>query len=358
MQTRRRLIVLVLLVLPAVAPFAATPATTHAVTLWIWHYEPALAPETLPIYEALLEAIPVEIPILMAVRSADEADRVREVLDPQRISFVVISDKVSAWARDRYIPFRRDGQRFVLVPDEKGVAPGRLGDVAVAYRLADLRNGVQLVKSPLDIEGGDVVVTDEHVLVGAGTILDNLPRFLWSRDLVVDEIARTFGREVVVVGDIDSELPHDHLDMYVAPAGPRHVVVGDPGLTLPYFEARYDLGVYGSQVADLGTFTRERQEEAQPIYDRVAAQLAARGFHVTRMPVLHGEDGEMLTWTNVVPDRRAGRSRVYVPDYGVPYLDRLARKTWRELGYETFPAPSAAIIRHGGAVRCVTNVLD
>jgi hypothetical protein len=354
MQTRRRLIVLAL---PAVAPFAAAPAAVHAVSLWMWHYEPALGPETLPMYEALLDAIPEEVPILMAVRSEDEANRLRELLDPQRLSFVVISDRISAWARDRYIPFRRDGQRFVLVPDEKGVAPGRLGDVAVAYHLADLQPGVQVVKSLLDIEGGDVVVTDDCVLVGAGTILDNLPRFLWSRDLVVDELARTFGREVVIVGDIDSELPHDHLDMYVASAGPRHVVVGDPGLTFPYFEARYDLGVYGSQVADLGTFTRERQEEAQPVYDRVAAQLSARGFHVTRMPVLHGEDGDLLTWTNVVQDARGGRSRVYVPDYGVPYLDRLARKAWRELGYEPFPVPSGAIIRHGGAVRCVTNVM-
>jgi hypothetical protein len=48
---------------------------------------------------------------------------------------------------------------------------------------------------------------------------------------------------------------------------------------------------------------------------------------------------------------------VYVPDYGVPYLDRLARKVWAEIGYEAFPVPSAGIIRHGGAVRCVTNVL-
>lgn len=358
MQIQRRLIVLGLLLLPAVGPFAAAPVAAPAVTLWIWHYEPALAPETLPVYEALLQAIPEEIPIVMAVRSTDEADHLREILDPERISFVTVTGKVSAWARDRYIPFRRDGGRFVLLPDEKCVAPGRLGDVSVAYRLADFREGVGIVKTYLDIEGGDVVTMDDLVLVGAGTILDNLPRFLWSRDLVLDEIGRTLGRAVVVVGEIDDELPHDHLDMYVAPAGPRHVVVGDPGLTLPYFAARFDLGVYGGQVADLGTFTRERQEEAQPIYDRVATQLAAHGLQVTRMPVLHGEDGEMLTWTNVVRDRHGGRSRVYVPDYGIPYLDRLARRVWRELGFDVFPVPSAGIISHGGAVRCVTNVFD
>jgi hypothetical protein len=76
-----------------------------------------------------------------------------------------------------------------------------------------------------------------------------------------------------------------------------------------------------------------------------------------RIPILRSVGGDLVTWTNAVMEVRHDRRIAYVPAYGIPLLDRAAQAAWRKLGYEPVPIRTRAVIREGGAVRCVTNAL-
>jgi hypothetical protein len=138
--------------------------------------------------------------------------------------------------------------------------------------------------------------------------------------------------------------------MYVAVAGPKKLLLGDPRLGLQAIGE-------GEDVRRFGRFATEKQEALAKEYDAVAAKLAEEGFEVARLPILHAEDRVILTWTNAVADTRGGRRRIYMPDYGLKRLDRMAQEAWSEAGFEPVPIDAEAVIVLGGAIRCVTNAV-
>jgi hypothetical protein len=100
------------------------------------------------------------------------------------------------------------------------------------------------------------------------------------------------------------------------------------------------------------------------VYEQIAGQLAAAGFRVERLPILHGERldearrGVVLNWNNVVTLDTAEGRQVFVPRYGVPALDRLAHEAWARWGFAVRPIHVRGTVVYGGAVRCVVNVLE
>jgi len=195
------------------------------------------------------------------------------------------------------------------------------------------------------------------VLVGATAITANLHRFDDRPEAVVGEIQRTFARRVVVVGEEFPRPPHEHIDMFVAVLDRGTLLVGDPALALPFFDAREELGVDDLSIRGIGSFRREVQEDAIDAYERIVVRLRAAGFAVRRVPILHDDLGELLTWTNAVVESRDGRRRAYVPGYGVPFLDERAHACWARAGFKVLPNRADRIIAHGGAVRCLSNVI-
>jgi hypothetical protein len=154
----------------------------------------------------------------------------------------------------------------------------------------------------------------------------------------------------VVAARRDSPLAREHVDMYVAVTGPRKLLLGDPRLGLSAIEE-------GEDVRRFGRFTAERQAALAKEYDAVEERLREEGFEVRRLPILHAEDGVILTWTNAVADTRGGRRRIYLPEYGLKRLDRRAQEAWAAEGFEPVPIDAEAVIVLGGAVRCVTNAV-
>jgi len=94
-----------------------------------------------------------------------------------------------------------------------------------------------------------------------------------------------------------------------------------------------DLVLEEGPVRELGTYRRQRQVDWAREHDVIAEDLAALGPRVTRLPVLHSEEGDLLTWSNAVLDRRGDEAAAYVPSYGVPLLDRRAHDVWRRPGF-------------------------
>ncbi|MHC4931609.1 MAG: hypothetical protein ACYTGV_05390, partial [Planctomycetota bacterium] len=130
---------------------------------------------------------------------------------------------------------------------------------------------------------------------------------------------------------------------------------GDPRLASDFLKVQFDPDAADPEARSVGIFSLQSQNEWIPGYEKLAAQLRRRGFRVERLPILHSDDGTILTWNNAVVERRSGVPIAYVPRYGIPSLDRLAFRRWEQLGFRVEPVRCTRIIAHGGAVRCLTS---
>lgn len=133
--------------------------------------------------------------------------------------------------------------------------------------------------------------------------------------------------------------------MYAVPLEDHTVAVGD---------VRAGMAILGD--TELVLDDAERQA---PRFDRAAELLAARGFHVVRVPalVLAGR-GSFATYTNALFDRRAGGKRVvYLPTYALPALDAAGRSFYEAQGFEVIPIDVSTIYRLNGSLGCLVNLL-
>jgi hypothetical protein len=101
-------------------------------------------------------------------------------------------------------------------------------------------------------------------------------------------------------------------------------------------------------------------EPTQHLFDAVAAQCAAAGYKIVRIPVVPALDGRTyLTYVNVLLDQQGGRRLVYLPFYrGAETLNAAARTVWASLGYEIRPVDCTTAYRHFGCLHCLVNVLS
>ena len=358
----RRALALLLLAGPVLASprGAERPAAsaTSAITTWVLHFDPRLNDLCFDAYADLLAAIPADARILVGVCTPDDAwlfeSRLGLDAAPDaRIAFVDSGRPVTGWARDRYVVFPRHGRPTLAIQPDEEVEPAYAGDAAVGRALLPRGPGLALLETRLRFEGGDILLSDDRVACGIGTFMANLE--FGEVAQVRAEIETLFGRKLIVLGTDPALLPHEHCDMYLAFPAPRTALVGDPTLALSYFDALQELGLEEGDIRGVGTFRRETQLKAAAAYEAIATQLAEEGYAVERVPALHSEEGEMLTWTNAVLERRDGGMRAYVPAYGVPLLDKRAHAAWVRTGCEVFPIRADKIVRQGGAIRCLTQ---
>ncbi|MCK6460191.1 MAG: agmatine deiminase family protein, partial [Planctomycetes bacterium] len=322
------------------------------VSTWVLHFDGEMRVACLPAYKDLLRELPKRTRILVGVTTADDARRFREEIgnadapDP-RVRFVEAGDWVSGWARDRYVFFAKDGKECLFLPRRDAVAPRRLGDLAIAKELRRIEPELEVIEGDLDLEGGNLLFTPDEVIAGPAAVSFNVAEGAAEAD-VRTRIEDVFGRRLVIAAAADSPLAREHVDMYLAVAGPGTLLLGDPRAALEALEA-------GEDVRAFGRFPREKQLALAEAYDGVKERLEAEGFKVSRIPILHAEDNVILTWTNAVVETRAGKRRVYMPCYGLKRLDALGQEAWRALGWEPVPITADALIVLGGGVRCVTN---
>jgi hypothetical protein len=332
------------------AASAGSAEDEGAVATWVWHFDGEMRVACAPTYRDLLKALPPTARIVVGVTTAEDARVFRDQMDldaapDARIRFVEAGEFVSGWARDRYVLFARDGKSRLLLPRRDAVAAVRLGDLAVAQELKRLAPEIEVIESDLVLEGGNLLFTRDEVIAGPAALSAN-----GGGAEARARIEEAFGRRLVVTAGADSPLAKEHVDMYVAVAGPRTLFVGDPR---PAIEALKE----GENVRRFGAFRAERQLALAEEYDRITKRLEAEEFEVRRIPILHADDGVIVTWTNAVAETRDGRARVYVPSYGLKRLDRLAHDAWEAAGFQPVPITAEAVVVLGGSVRCVTNTL-
>jgi len=130
-------------------------------------------------------------------------------------------------------------------------------------------------------------------------------------------------------------------------AGENRVVVGDPQLAKPLYNA-----MNFSDGPDFSTATQRQ-------FDSVAQAAAAAGYAVTRIPCVLARDGKTyLTFVNGIIDQRDGQRTIYMPTYqGQDRLNAAATNVWKNLGYRVVPIDVTSAFRFFGTLHCLVNVI-
>lgn len=290
-----------------------------------------------------------------------------------RVRFLPLDSPFTLWTRDTFVPLRRGpGRLRLLLRPEQLDTRDEFADRRAPELLAPLTRA-DIMEADLYVEGGNLLSDDRWAYVGYNAIHQNVSQVEYQAEFEY-RLSRQLGAPVMLVGSSEEPTPHAHIDMYLAPLGDGSVVVGDQTLAIRAIEAASgrELAQVEARFSQRGpgydgkpfSFAELVALNARPAFadrlDRVAQALIARGIRVHRVPVLvAGEDMDLpvISYTNVLLERRPVRV-VLLPEYGIPSLDAAARQAWTALGYAVRPIDVSRIADLGGAVRCLTQVLE
>ena len=319
------------------------------------HYTPSMDTRTMPVWRALFAALPADVDVAVAVPAARDFERFRAGLAEAgvpaltRFHPVVVGQPLTTWSRDRMAAL--DGGAVLAPPRVITGSGGRAGDWAAPFALARDVYGTTPAIAPFVFEGGDLAASRRFVFADVNLIGRNLGRGDATRAHLEGALARTFAQEVVWLGDAPGDVPEHHIMMYLVPLDDRRVVVGDVALGASLLTAETTRS--GATVPLDPEVTAHARR-----FDRVAALLTARGFEVSRVPVVVLEGaGSYVTYTNALFDRDRTGPVVYLPTYGLPTLDDDAAARYRALGFRVVPIDVTSIYRLNGSLGCLVNVM-
>jgi len=270
----------------------------------------------------------------------------------------------------------------------------RYGDSLVADFVANATD-LDKTQAPLYFQGGNVLIGDDFFFIGAdypaeslrylGTVLvpaagespaqlvdrlyreylDPVRRLIYlastipvpaeqRRSTVLDGAEWT--EEVFVGNRAGTVQPIFHIDMFVALAGGKRILVGDPRLA-----------------AELLEIPLQPHAMAE-VFDDIARSLDRLGFEVLRnpLPLAYVDDParRVRTWyfatsnNALVHAPATGRPAVYLPTYGhgawesLAVTDRLNRETWERLGFDvTMLGDFHPFAENLGALHCIKKYL-
>lgn len=360
--------VLVLTGEPARAPRLSGPILSecdgHLEDLVI-HYEPAAKEIVAPVYRDFLGALGDDARVHVVCADPLAYADLLAAVGPVACSLrpIVAGHPITAWSRDRWValqPAAPGGVTTLWSPRGEAaneIWPARAGDERVGGDIAAaLAGAVRARRSGLYFDGGDFLADGENVFVVPRVLERNVQQTVRSREEFLAALSREFKRRVILL----NEAPDHHAGMFMASVGGRTMLVGDPSLAREWVseEMAQQARVATSEFMGLPggpDFTAQTQR----LFDAVAAQCAAAGYRVVRIPVVPARDGRTyLTFVNVIIDQQGGRRRVYLPFYrGVERLNGAARSVWEELGYEVRQVDCTSVYRHFGCLHCLVNVL-
>ncbi|HET7500057.1 MAG TPA: hypothetical protein VFK02_03615 [Kofleriaceae bacterium] len=331
-----------------VAEDASAPLSRVAI-----HYAPSADRVALGVWRQLLAALPPRVEVEVEVAAAPDFDRLigklREagVDHLDRLHPVVVGTPITTWSRDRYAALVDDrGHGSILAPPRSETPfASRAGDARSPYAISQALYHREPHVADILFEGGDLAATPRWLFADANLVARNVGRGAADRASIEAELHRRFGQQLVWLGDAVGDVPRHHIMMYAVPLDDHTVAVGD---------VRAGVALLG----DTPLFLDDVDLQA-PRFDRAAAQLAARGFSVVRVPalVLAG-GGSFVTYTNALFDRRDDGTRVvYLPTYALPALDAAARRFYEAQGFAVVPIDVSPIYRLNGSLGCLVNVL-
>jgi hypothetical protein len=332
----------------------------------VLQYEPAAKAIVAPVYHDFLCALDRDVSVhLVCPDHAAFEDFVTAVGPvPCTVTPILADHPMTAWSRDRWValtPPATGGATTLWSPrGEAGeeVWPARAGDERIGRDIAAaLAPLVRARRSGLYFDGGDFLADSETVFVIPRVLQRNIQQTVRGRNELLRLLSGELKRRVILL----DESPDHHAGMFMASAGRKTMLVGDPSLAqeLIFTEMEQQARAPTNEFMNLPggpDFTAPTQH----LFDAVAAQCSAAGYKVLRIPVVPARDGRTyLTYVNALIDQQSGRRVVYLPFYrGVERLNAAARAVWQDLGYEIRPVDCTTAYRHFGCLHCLVNVLS
>jgi hypothetical protein len=332
----------------------------------LFHYVPSQEAVVADAYRDFLSAIDPRTRLVAVVPTGGSAaldaflGRIDASLAP-RTRVVEVEAPITVWSKDRALVLAPragvPGAKTTLVipvpPDPKWKE--RTHDWATLAAVASAMSDRFLVREiPLAFDAGDFAVTRDRVIVDVNLFEKNQGRGLDTPAKLQAFVRQLFARDVVLLGERPGDVPRHHLSMYMTPLGDGVILVGDPRAAIPVVGRDFAPGEVSPDTAeplraDFGDATLTR-------FDRAAADLAAAGYRIERVPVVPFDDKTYITYTNGVYETREGRI-AYVPQYGIAGLDALGRAAYERLGWTVRPVRVREAYPYHGTIGCLTNVL-
>jgi hypothetical protein len=318
------------------------------------HYAPSADRVALGVWKQLFAVLPPAIEVDVEVTAQADYDRFLRVVHPvhaERFHPVIVGAPITTWSRDRYAALvDEDGNGAILAPPRVETPfVSRAGDAKSPFAISQALYGRVPHVADIVFEGGDLAATPRWLFADVNLVGRNLARGDADRESIERELHRRFAQDIVWLGDAVGDVPRHHIMMYMMPLDDRTIAVGDirAGVAL----AAHEPAAAALPLDDIETEARR--------FDRAAELLAARGFHVVRVPVLVlAGAGSYVTYTNALFDRRAdGKRVVYLPTYALPALDEAGRAFYEAQGFEVHPIDVSPIYRLNGSLGCLVNVL-
>jgi len=345
---------------PLAAPPRLEPDSGGHLERVLLHFTPEAAEDLLPTYRDLLLALSDDTEVLVAVEAMPHYEELRRALgdlspglDLDALRPVVIGRPITAWSRDRFATARRGGRPLLVIPPQRvSPLPHRANDWIVPWILStELGGAVDATEAAFDFDGGDLIADERGVYATALLLERNRDRPTGQRSVLIEELRRMTGLDVVLIGGSPEEVPDHHIGMFLTPLGNGRAAVGDPAIAHRVLSGSGNDLPHGL-APDWSTSTRAR-------FETVARAMTEAGLDVTRLPLVPTLTPQVyLSYNNVLIDDRPDGRHVLVPQYGVDVLDEAAVTAWRRLGAEVHPVDVSRVFRHGGAIRCLAAVVE
>jgi Porphyromonas-type peptidyl-arginine deiminase len=338
------------------------------------HYVPRLEPLVQDAYADFLGTIDPATRLVVVLPRTDADDgetpqeRLGEMLariDPSgglgaRARPVEVDGPISVWSKDRAL---------VLGPDAEASRAGLVipvpPDPHWKERANDWRTLAQVAGAmperfyvrqlPLAFDAGDFDVAGGRVLVDDNLVTKNRSRGVSSVQELSKLVEGLLARPVLVLGASDGDVPRHHMSMYMAALDGGVALVGDPRAGMAVVGQGF---VPGEIDPDTGEPLRADFSDAMVArFDHAAADLAAAGWKVVRIPEVPFLDKTYMAYTNGVYETRGGKRIAWMPTFNLPELDARARAVYESLGWQVRPVRARALYAWHGTIGCLVNVL-
>jgi hypothetical protein len=352
------------------------PEDTGSIGEILVHYTPGLEPLVADAYADFLGTLSPATRIVAVVPKPDERERVDRPRDrvirlwnrinpsgalAARTRVVAVDGPISVWSKDRALVMAPDaaaGERTGLVipapPDRRWRE--RSNDWRTLAQVAHAMPDRYYVRElPLAFDAGDFEVANGRIVVDSNLVTKNRARGVDSVDRLRALVEGLFGRQVVVLGAADGDVPRHHLSMYMAALDRGVALVGDPRAAKAVLGGEFAPGEVDPDTgdalrADFSDATIER-------FERAAEDLRRAGWSVLRIPEVPFLDKTYMAYTNGVYEARGGARVAWMPTFDIPELDSRARRIYEALGWEVRAVRARALYPYHGTIGCLVNVL-
>lgn len=344
----------------------------------LMHYVPELEPVFDVTYKDFLGALPPETRIVFVIQRGRRASLdafLRRIgaqtrLEAGRGRVVELDVPIGIWSKDRALVLASDRDpraSMLLVPPKPqtgdGATLGASGSSrpfdwqiipAVARAMPD--RGFEVKELPLAFDAGDFAIAGNKVIFDANLLGRNRTRGYATAAALHEKMRALLGRDVVMLGTEEGDVPRHHMSMYMAPLPGGTVLVGDPSLAERIVGKGYAPGETSVETGQ--ALTADFSAATQARFDRAARDLTRAGFHIVRIPNVPFDDKTYFAYTNGVYETRGGHRRAWVPKLDVPDLDHAAFRVYEDQGFEVIPVNVRKVYPQHGTIGCLVNVLS